>query len=134
MINVEIVLLGFLCGIFVGLMGTGGGFVLVPLLVYLLHMDQHAAQGTSLLVLLPPLGAGAFYLYWKENRVDLAAGLLCALGMLIGGYAGGIVAVGINSRDLKGFFGGFLVVSAALLWRKTNNAHTTAGGSTGTHG
>lgn len=134
MLNVEIILLGFVGGLFVGLMGIGGGVVLVPLLVYLLHLDQHVAQGTSLLVLLPPLGAGALYLYWKEKRVDLAAGALCAAGMLLGGYAGGFVAVGMNSRDLKGLFGGFLMFSAVLLWRKTGAARVNPSGTTASRG
>ncbi len=119
MLRAEIVLLGLVVGLLVGLLGIGGGVVLVPLMVYLFQMDQHMAQGTSLLVLLPPLGAGALYLYWKEKRVDWAAGLLCALGMLLGGYVGGLTAMGVNSRNLKGLFGGFLMLSAALLWRKT---------------
>jgi uncharacterized membrane protein YfcA len=64
MLRVEIMLLGCVGGLFVGLMGIVGGVVLVPLLVYLLHLDQHVAQGTSLLVVLPPLGAVGIYLYW----------------------------------------------------------------------
>lgn len=134
MVIVEIVLFGCIGGFLIGLMGIGGGIVLVPLLVYFLHMNQHAAQGTSLLVLLPPIGAGALYLYWKEKSVDLPAGLLCALGMLIGGYAGGFLAIEINARNLKGLFGGFLVLSAAMLWRKTGSARTRARGTTESHG
>lgn len=134
MMNLEIVLLGLLVGLLVGLMGIGGGAVLVPLLVYLLGMDQHAAQGTSLLVLLPPLGGGALYLYWKQKRVDLAAGALCALGMLLGGYAGGFIAVGISARDLKALFGGFLLFSAALLWSKTGSVRAPVSGATESHG
>jgi uncharacterized protein len=122
MVIAEVLLLGFIVGFLIGLMGIGGGIVLVPLLVYVLHMTQHAAQGTSLLVLLPPIGAGALYLYWKEKSVDLPAGLLCALGMLSGGYAGAFLAVGINPRDLKGIFAVLLMFFAGLLWRKTGSA------------
>src|SRR5260370_35690391 len=99
-------LLGFIGWFLIGLMVLGGGIVLVPLLVYVLHMTQHAAQGTSLLVLLPPIGAGALYLYWKEKSVDLPAGLLCALGMLGGGYAGAFLAVGTTPRYWKEIVGG----------------------------
>ena len=127
----EVLLLGFIGGFLIGLMGIGGGIVLVPLLVYLLHMTQHAAQGTSLLVLLPPIGAGALYLYWKEKSVDLPAGLLCALGMLSGGYAGAFLAVGIDPRYLKEIFGILLMFFAGLLWRKTDSARATAVRTTG---
>ena len=59
------VLLGLAVGLLVGFMGIGGGIVLVPAMVYLLHMNQHTAQGTSLFLQLPPLGLGALVLYWK---------------------------------------------------------------------
>lgn len=114
-----ILLLGLIVGVLVGLMGIGGGIVLVPVLVYVLHWDQHFAQGTSLFVLLPPLGLGALMLYWKRGQVDLHAGIACAAGMLLGGYVGSRLAISTHSRDLKGLFGAFLMLSAILLWRKS---------------
>ena len=113
-----ILLLGLAVGVLVGLLGIGGGVVLVPAMVYLLKMDQHLAQGTSLFILLPPIGLGALREYWKQGQVDLTAGILCALGILLGAYGGSLVALPLASRDLKGLFGGFLVLSAILLWRK----------------
>ena len=114
-----ILLLGLAVGVLVGLLGIGGGVVLVPALVYLLHMDQHLAQGTSLFILLPPIGLGALREYWKQGQVDLRAGLWCALGMLVGAYAGSLIALPMPSRNLKGLFGCFLMLAALLLWRKT---------------
>jgi uncharacterized membrane protein YfcA len=114
-----ILLLGLSVGVLVGLLGIGGGVVLVPAMVYLLHLDQHVAQGTSLFILLPPVGIGALREYWKEGQVDLRAGILCAVGMLLGGYAGSLVAFPIPSRILKGLFGGFLMLTAILLWAKS---------------
>ena len=117
--NLIILLLGLSAGVLVGLLGIGGGVVLVPAMVYLLGMDQHLAQGTSLFILLPPIGLGALREYWKQGQVDLRAGILCALGMLLGAYGGSFVALPLASRHLKGMFGCFLVLSAVLLWRKT---------------
>ncbi len=111
-----IVLLGLGIGVLVGLLGVGGGIVVVPALVYLLGMDQHVAQGTSLFLLLPPTGLGALYEYWKQGHADLAAGLACAGGILAGGLVGGLAAVHIPSRDLRGLFGLFLMAAALLLW------------------
>jgi uncharacterized membrane protein YfcA len=113
-----ILVLGLGVGVLVGLLGIGGGVVLVPALVYLLGMDQHLAQGTSLFILLGPIGLGALREYWKQGQVDLRAGILCALGMLFGAYAGSLVALPLASRHLKVLFGCFLVLSAILLWRK----------------
>jgi len=114
-----ILLLGLGVGVLVGLLGIGGGVALVPAMVYLLHMDQHMAQGTSLFILLPPIGLGALREYWKQGQVDLRAGILCAIGMLVGAYGGSLVALPMNSQNLKGFFGCFLMLAALLLWRKT---------------
>ena len=115
---VEVILLGLAVGILVGLMGIGGGIVLVPAMVYLLKLDQHMAQGTSLFLQLPPIGLGALYLYWKKGNVNLKAGLVCAVGFLLGGYLGSLVALKIPKEQLQGLFGVFLMVSAWLLWRQ----------------
>src|SRR5437762_6253833 len=110
-----ILLLGLGVGVLVGLLGIGGGVVLVPAMVYFLHMDQHLAQGTSLFILLPPVGLGALREYWKQGQVDLLAGILFALGMLFGAYAGSLLALPMPSRNLQGLFGCFLLLAGFLL-------------------
>ena len=95
---VEVILLGLVVGVLVGLMGIGGGVVLVPAMVYLLHMDQHVAQGTSLFLQLPPLGLAALLVYWRKKQVDLPAGAICALGFLFGGFFGSKIAIRMDSR------------------------------------
>jgi len=115
-----ILLMGLTVGVLVGLLGIGGGVVLVPAMVYLLRYDQHLAQGTSLFILLPPIGLGALREYWKNGQVDLRAGIYCAVGFLLGGYGGGWIAVPLPSYRLQAIFGFFLMLSAVLLWRKTN--------------
>ena len=117
-----IVILGLFVGILVGLTGIGGGSAVVPALVYLLGMDQHVAQGTSLFILLPPLGLGALSIYWKNRLVDLRAGILCAAGFFVGGYFGGNLAVRLSSRTLQALFGLFLMFSARMLWRQARRA------------
>ena len=114
----EILLLGLGVGILVGLMGVGGGIVLVPALVYLLGYSQHLAQGTSLLLQLPPIGLGALLIYWKKKRVDVRAGFVCATGFLLGGYFGSDVALHLSKENLRGLFGVFLMVAAILMFRQ----------------
>jgi len=122
-----ILLLGLATGILVGLMGIGGGIIIIPALVYLLGMHQHMAQGTSLFILLPPLGLGALWIYWKRGQVNLPAGAACAAGVLIGGYGGGLIAIEIPSRALHALFGLFLICSAVLLWMQTQKTDGTDG-------
>ena len=123
---VMVLLLGVTAGILVGLLGIGGGIVLVPAMVHVLQMDQHLAQGTSLFILLPPIGLGALREYWKAGHVDLRAGIFCAIGMVFGAYIGGRIAVPMPTTMLKGFFGAFLMFSAVLLWFKTKTSQTVA--------
>ena len=75
--------LGLLVGVMVGLLGIGGGVLLVPALVCLLHYDQHLAQGASLFILLPPIGLGALRRYWKNGQVDLRAGISLRRWLLV---------------------------------------------------
>src|SRR5882757_10415256 len=121
-----VLLLGLGVGVLVGLLGIGGGVVPVPAMVNLLHMDQHMAQGTSLFILLPPIGLGALREYWKQVQVDLRAGILCALGMLFGAYAGSLLALPMPSPRLKGAFGCFLMLAAFLIWSKTQRDSNAA--------
>jgi uncharacterized membrane protein YfcA len=116
--TILVLALGMLAGILLGLLGIGGGIVLVPAMVHLLHMDQHLAQGTSLFILLPPIGLGALRQYWKAGNVDLRAGIFCAIGMILGAYLGGLIAVPMSTPALKAWFGGYLMFSAVLLWMK----------------
>jgi len=130
----EIVLLGLAAGALVGLMGVGGGIVVVPILVHLMGFGQHLAQGTSLFLLLPPIGLGALREYWKTGDADLRAGIICACGALAGGYGGSVLALLLAARHLKAIFGVFLIVASVLLVLQSRPGSRTAqlpdGGST----
>jgi len=117
--TVQILLLGLAAGGLVGLMGVGGGVIVVPMLVHLFGFGQHLAQGTSLFLLLPPIGWGAMREYWKQGDVDLTIGIMCALGALFGGYGGSILALLLAARNLKALFGVFLMLAALLLLRQS---------------
>lgn len=104
-------LIGLIGGTLSGLTGLGGGFIMVPLLIYVFGMSQHAAQGTSLAVLLPPLGLLAFMQYYKHGNVDVGVALLVALGFFFGGYLGGYTAHLIPGPLLRK---GFAVVMAGI--------------------
>ncbi len=104
------ILLGLLVGVLSGIVGLGGGILIVPALAYFFHMNQHKAQGTSIAALLAPVGALAFWEYYKAGNVDLKAGLLIGLGFLLGGYFGGLWAQQIPELALRRIFGTLLVM------------------------
>lgn len=103
-------LIGLAAGILAGLVGVGGGIIIVPALVYFFGMDQHTAQGTSLAVLLPPVGLFAFLQYYRAGHVDVKVAALIVVGLLIGGWVGGGWAQQLSGPGLRK---GFAVLMAA---------------------
>lgn len=113
------ILVGLIGGTLSGLTGLGGGFIMVPLLVYLFGMSQHAAQGTSLAVLLPPLGLLAFWQYYRNGHVDVQIAILVAVGFFFGGYVGGYTAQLIPGALLrKGFAVVLVLIAVDMFFRK----------------
>jgi len=82
-------MIGVAVGVVSGLVGIGGGALLIPALVYIYKMSQHKAQGTSLAVLVLPIGFFAFWEYYKAGQVDLKVAALIAVGFVVGAYFGG---------------------------------------------
>lgn len=104
-----LVLVGAGAGVAAGLFGVGGGIVIVPALVYLLGFSQHRATGTSLAVLLPPVGLGAVLEYYRQGEVDLRAAGLVAPGLFAGGWVGAFLANRLPGPWLRLLFGLFTV-------------------------
>ena len=104
-----ILFLGFAVGVISGIIGIGGGVVLVPALIWLLGMDQHKAQGTSLAALLLPTGIFAFWTYYRQGNADLRVGLLIAAGFAVGGLFGGWGAQYIPELWLRRVFAMVLI-------------------------
>jgi hypothetical protein len=93
-----------------GFFGIGGGVVIVPALVYLIGFTQHKAIGTSLAVLLPPVGVAAVVVYYRRGNVDLRVALVVAIGLLIGAWVGAHFANKISGPSLRLAFGIFVVL------------------------
>jgi uncharacterized membrane protein YfcA len=120
MINLLLFLvLGFAAGVFSGLIGVGGGIIVVPVLVLVFGLSQHIAQGTTLAMLLPPIGILAVWEYYRQGHVDIKiAALLCA-GFILGGLIGAKLATGMSSHALQRVFGiALLAISVKMIWGK----------------
>lgn len=111
-----ILLVGLVVGMISGVVGIGGGVLFVPALIWLLGMDQHKAQGTSLGALLAPVGIFAFMEYYRKGNADLRVGLLLALGFLLGGYFGAVGAQHIPEVWLRRIFAVTLVAVGGRMW------------------
>jgi uncharacterized membrane protein YfcA len=97
-------------GVCSGLFGVGGGVLLVPLLALLFAFDQHTAQGTSLVALVPPVGLLAFLNYSKAHEVNWTVGLLIMPGVIFGSLLGSRLAQKLSPRRMRRVFAIFLAV------------------------
>jgi uncharacterized membrane protein YfcA len=109
------VLVGLGAGVLSGLVGIGGGVVIIPALVFLFGFTQQQAQGTTLAMLVPPIGILAAWAYYKQGFVNLPAAGLLILGFVGGGYLGARVAVSLSNDVVTRIFGVFLLVLGAKL-------------------
>ncbi len=110
------ILLGLVAGVLSGLIGVGGGVIIVPALLFLFGFTQHKAQGTTLALLVPPIGLSAAWVYYKQGYVDFEAAILVCVGFLLGGLFGAKAAVVIPNVILERIFGvAMLVVGVKML-------------------
>ncbi|MFC6269020.1 sulfite exporter TauE/SafE family protein [Frigoriflavimonas asaccharolytica] len=107
-----VIIIGVIAGILSGLLGIGGAVLIIPALVLFLGFSQQTAQGTTLLMMVPPIGALAAFQYYKEGTVDFKIAGILAVGFLIGGYFGGKYANHIPQEILKKLFAILLLVIA----------------------
>lgn len=103
---------GLVAGIFSGMFGIGGGLIIVPILVEVLHFDQKAAVGTSLAALLLPVAFPAVLRYYQDGRIDVGFAVLVAGGLIVGAFGGARLALALPSKTIKRLYGIFLLAMA----------------------
>ena len=102
------IFIGVLGGIAAGLFGIGGGIIIVPALIYWASFSQHMATGTTLAVLLPPVGLAAAFEYYRHGNVDVRAAAILAATMFIGSWFGSYFANQMDESHLRLVFGVFV--------------------------
>jgi len=110
-----LVLIGLLAGVLSGFVGVGGGIVIVPALVYFLGFSQHTAQGTSLFILLLPVGFLAVMNYSKTASINWKFGLIIAICFVFGGYIGSKLAIKISPALVRIIFGVVMAYISILM-------------------
>ncbi|MFH0881252.1 MAG: sulfite exporter TauE/SafE family protein [Lentisphaerota bacterium] len=104
------ILVGIAAGALSGVFGLGGGIIIIPILVYLFGFSQHLAQGTTLAMMVPPIGLLAAAVYYRKGYVDVSTAAFLCLGFFIGSVFGGAVATAIPEMILKRLFGLLMLV------------------------
>ncbi len=105
-----LVIVGIAAGMLGGLVGVGGGIIIVPSLVYFLSFSQKSAQGTSLGLLLLPVGILGVLQYYKQGHVDFKIVAIIAIGFLFGSYFGSKIALSLPQETVKKIFAILLLV------------------------
>lgn len=106
------VLLGLVAGAVSGLVGIGGGIIIVPALVLLFGFSQKLAQGTTLALLVPPIGILAAITYYQQGLVDLRAAGLIVLGFVVGSLVGARYVAHFSNATVTRIFAVFLIIVA----------------------
>lgn len=115
MINTNVVLyllLGSVAGVLSGVVGIGGGVIIVPALVFLFGLSQQQAQGTTLALLVPPIGILAAWTYYQHGDVKLQMAAFIAVGFFLGSFLGARMATGLSNVMLQRVFGVALLLIA----------------------
>jgi len=102
-------ILGALVGVLSGILGIGGGIVIIPGLIALFGLTQHQAQGTSVAMMVPPIGLLAAYKYYQSGNVVFPIAIFGAIGFFLGGYFGADIANRFSDATLRQVFGTFLI-------------------------
>ncbi|HOS96123.1 MAG TPA: sulfite exporter TauE/SafE family protein [Deltaproteobacteria bacterium] len=107
--------IGLAAGLLAGFFGIGGGVIIIPALIYILDYSQHRATGTSLAVLLPPVGIAAFIEYYRHGNVDIKAAIVIAAALIAGGWIGAYHANRLSGTVLRLAFGVFMTALGCSL-------------------
>jgi uncharacterized protein len=110
-----LIVIGVITGVMAGMLGIGGAIIMIPALVFLLGISQQTAQGTSLAVMLPPVGIIAAYNYYKADHVNIKFAIILAVFFLVGSYFGSKLALTLPQNVLKKIFGLLLLLVAAKM-------------------
>ena len=112
---IVLIIIGLLAGILSGLVGVGGGIIMIPLLIILLGLTQHQAQGTALFAMLPPIGILAAMNYYKQGYVKWEYALVIALTFVVGGYFGSRLSLSLPPQTVRRVFGVIMLIGGFKL-------------------
>lgn len=110
-----VVMVGIAAGILGGLVGVGGGIIIVPALIYFLGFSQKTAQGTSLGLIMLPVGILGVLQYYKQGHVDFRVVGILAVGFLIGSFFGSKIALGLSQETVKKIFAVLMILIAVKM-------------------
>ena len=107
-----LLLVGIAAGILGGMVGIGGGIIIVPALVYFLGFSQLNAQGTSLALIMFPVGILGVLQYYKQGHVDFNVVLIIAIGFVAGSFLGSRISLSLPQETVRRIFALLMIIIA----------------------
>ncbi|HOJ64235.1 MAG TPA: sulfite exporter TauE/SafE family protein [Spirochaetota bacterium] len=106
------ILIGIMAGIFSGMFGLGGGIILIPAFVFLLGFSQKMAQGTTLALMVPPIGLLGAIAYYKAGYVNLKVAAIVCIAFFLSSLIGAKLSIMLPVDILKKVFAIVLILVA----------------------
>ena len=130
-----LIFIGVAAGILGGMVGIGGGIIIVPALVYFLGFSQKMAQGTSLAILLLPIGLLGVMQFYKQGYIDIKVSMVIAVAFFFGSYFGSRIALSLSQESVKKIFAILMLLIALkmLFLDKSKKGDATKSTDTTTH-
>lgn len=110
-----LLLVGLAAGMLSGLVGVGGGVIIVPCLVYFLAFSQKMAQGTSLGILLLPIGILGAFQFYKQGYIDVKVVAIISVAFIFGSYFGSKIALSLSQENVKKIFAVVMLLVAVKM-------------------
>lgn len=110
-----LLVIGLCAGMLSGFVGVGGGIIIVPALVFFLGYTQHMAQGTSLAMMIPPIGILAVMNYYKSGNINIQAALILCITFVVGGYLGSKLSISLDQKLVKKIFAVIMMIAAVRM-------------------
>ncbi len=129
-IVIILLLVGLAAGILSGLVGVGGGIIIVPCLVFFLGFSQKMAQGTSLGILLLPIGVLGAMQFYKQGYIDLKVVAIISVAFIFGSYFGSKIALKLSQENVKKIFALVMLLVAVKMLFFDNKKATPTGNNT----
>jgi uncharacterized protein len=116
MLAIGYILLGLVAGTLSGLLGIGGAIIIIPTLIYIFGFGQFVAQGTTLALMVPPIGFWAALIYYQRGFVDIKAAIFICLAFFIGGFLGATLSTNASPLLLRKIFAVTLFIVAIKMF------------------
>lgn len=110
-----LLLIGIAAGVLSGFVGVGGGIIIVPALMWMLGFTQQQATGTSLAVLLLPVGILAVMNFYKAGHIDIKAAVVISVAFVLGGWFGSKASLTLPADVVRKIFAGVMIIAALKL-------------------